>query len=190
MRPGDVHTHVFAQQFPIVQPDGGLYDHLWQARERGVLFDLGHGGASFWFRNAVPAIAAGFPPDSISTDLHLSSLNGAALDTLHTLSKCIALGMPLSEAIYRTTVTPARAIRRPELGTLSEGAEADVAVLRWDDRPRSYSDCGRARLDGRGELACELTLRAGRIVWNPAGVGMPSWQDAPPSYWHVPALQN
>lgn len=190
MRPGDVHTHVFAQQFPIVQPDGGLYDHLWQARERGVLFDLGHGGASFWFRNAVPAIAAGFPPDSISTDLHLSSLNGAALDTLHTLSKCIALGMPLSEAIYRTTVTPARAIRRPELGTLSEGAEADVAVLRWDDRPRSYSDCGRARLEGRGELACELTLRAGRIVWNPAGVGMPSWQNAPPSYWHVPALQN
>ena len=61
MRPGDVHTHVFAQQFPIVQPDGGLYDHLWQARERGVLFDLGHGGASFWFRNAVPAISAGFP---------------------------------------------------------------------------------------------------------------------------------
>ena len=61
MRPGDVHTHVFAQQFPIVQPDGGLYDHLWQARERGVLFDLGHGGASFWFRNAVPAISAAFP---------------------------------------------------------------------------------------------------------------------------------
>jgi dihydroorotase len=191
MRPGDVHTHVFAQQFPIVQPDGGgLYDHLWHARERGVLFDLGHGGASFWFRNAVPAIAAGFPPDSISTDLHLSSLNGAALDTLHTLSKCIAMGMLLSEAIYRTTVTPARAIRRPELGTLAEGAEADVAVLRWDDRPRSYSDCGRARLEGRGELACELTLRAGRVVWNPAGLGMPDWQDAPPSYWHVPALQT
>jgi len=70
----------------------------------------------------VPALAAGFPPDSISTDLHLSSLNGAALDTLHTVSKCIAMGMPLAEAIERTTVTPARAIRRPELGTLSEGA--------------------------------------------------------------------
>ena len=84
MRPGDVHTHVFAQQFPIVTPDGGVYDYLWQARDRGVLFDLGHGGASFWFRNAVPAIEHGFPPDSISTDLHLSSLNGAALDTLNT----------------------------------------------------------------------------------------------------------
>ena len=150
MRPGDVHTHVFAQQFPIVQPDGSLYDHLWQARERGVLFDLGHGGASFWFRNAVPAISAGFPPDSISTDLHLSSLNGAALDTLHTVSKCIAMGMPLREAIYRTTVTRRARIRRAEQGTLSEGWEADVAVLRWIDSPRQYVDCGRARLTGPG----------------------------------------
>jgi dihydroorotase len=191
MRPGDVHTHVFAQQFPIVQGagEGQLFDHLWKARERGVLFDLGHGGASFWFRNAVPAIAAGFPPDSISTDLHLSSLNGAALNTLHTLSKCIAMGMPLQEAIFRSTVTPARAIRRPELGTLSEGADADVAVLRWVERPRSYADCGRARLDGSGELECAMTLRAGRVVWDPGGLSMPIWTDAPPAYWHVPSLQ-
>jgi dihydroorotase len=190
MRPGDVHTHVFAQQFPIVRPDGSLYDYLWQARARGVLFDLGHGGASFWFRNAVPAITAGFPPDSVSTDLHLSSLNGAALDTLHTVSKCVAMGMPLQEAIYRTTVTPARAIGRPELGTLSEGAEADVAVLRWVDRPRGYVDCGRARLQGQGELASIATLRAGRIVWDPGGLSMPEWQDAPPAYWKIPSVQS
>jgi dihydroorotase len=190
LRRGDIHTHVFAQQFPIVQSDGELYDHLWQARERGVLFDLGHGGASFWFRNAVPAIKAGFPPDSISTDLHLSSVNGAALDTLHTVSKCVAMGMPLQEAIFRTTVTPARAINRPDLGTLSEGAEADVAVLRWVDRPRAYADCGRARLDGSGELECALTLRAGRTVWDPGGLSMPHWQDAPSAYWRVPTLQE
>jgi dihydroorotase len=190
LRPGDVHTHVFAQQFPIVTPEGGVYDHLWQARERGVLFDLGHGGASFWFRNAVPALAAGFPPDSISTDLHTSSLNGAALDTLHCVSKCIAMGMPLAEAIYRTTVTPARAIRRPDLGTLSPGAEADVAVLRWVDLPRSFADCGRARLPGQGELACDMTLRAGRIVWDPTGLSMPEWTSAPAAYWNIPALQS
>jgi dihydroorotase len=190
MRPGDVHTHVFAQQFPVVTPEGGVYDHLWRARERGVLFDLGHGGASFWFRNAVPALAAGFPPDSISTDLHISSLNGAALDTLHCVSKCMAMGMPLSEAIYRTTVTPARAIRRTELGTLSVGAEADVAVLRWVDRPRGFADCGRARLQGAGELECDMTLRAGRIVWDPTGLSMPNWTEAPPAYWNVPALQS
>jgi dihydroorotase len=167
-----------------------VYDHLWRARERGVLFDLGHGGASFWFRNAVPALAAGFAPDSISTDLHVSSLNGAALDTLHCASKCIAMGMPLAEAIYRTTVTPARAIRRPDLGTLSVGAEADVAVLRWVDQPRAFADCGRARLQGQGELACDMTLRAGRIVWDPSGLSMPEWQSAPAAYWNVPALQG
>ena len=123
---------------------------MWKARERGVLFDLGHGGGSFWFRNAVPALREGFPPDSISTDLHMGSVNAAVLNTLHTASKCLAMGMPLQEVIYRTTVTPARAIRRPELGTLSEGAEADVAVLRLLPGPASYIDCGRARLDGRG----------------------------------------
>jgi dihydroorotase len=190
MRPGDVHTHVFAQQFPIVHADGRVQDHMWQARERGVLFDVGHGGGSFWFRNAAPAYAAGFAPDSISTDLHLSSLNGAALDTLHTVSKCIAFGMPLNEAIHRATVTPARAIRRPDLGSLSEGAEADVAVLHWIDQPRGFADCGRAKLVGRGELACMLTLRAGSVVWDPSGIGMPIWQDAPAAYWHVPALQQ
>jgi len=190
MRPGDVHTHVFAQQFPIVDTDGHVQGHMWEARERGVLFDVGHGGASFWFRNAAPAYAAGFPPDSISTDLHLSSLNGAALDTLHTVSKCIGFGMPLKEAIYRTTVTPARAIRRPDLGALSEGAEADLAVLRWIDQPRGFADCGRAKLVGQGELACMLTLRAGSVVWNPSGLGMPMWQEAPTAYWHVPVLQQ
>ncbi len=190
MRPGDVHTHVFAQQFPIVHTDGRVQDHMWEARQRGVLFDVGHGGASFWFRNAVPAYAAGFPPDSISTDLHLSSLNGAALDTLHTVSKCVAFGMPLMEAIYRTTVTPARAIRRPDLGSLSEGSEADLAVLRWIDEPRGYVDCGSAKLVGQGELACVLTLRAGQVVWNSSGISMPTWQEAPPAYWNVPALQH
>jgi dihydroorotase len=100
------------------------------------------------------------------------------------------MGMSLREAIFRVTEAPARAIRRPGLGTLSEGHEADVAVLHWVDRPRGYVDCGHARLDGPGELACLLTLRAGRVVWNPTGLGMPRWPDAPPAYWHVPALQS
>ncbi|MDQ6671708.1 MAG: amidohydrolase family protein [Chloroflexota bacterium] len=99
--------------------------------------------------------------------------------------------MPLQEAIHRTTVTPARAIRRPELGTLSEGAEADVAVLRWEaDASRRYVDRGRARLSGRGALACAMTLRAGRIVWDPGGISMPDWRDAPAAYWNVPSLQG
>ena len=163
---------------------------MWQARERGVLFDLGHGGGSFWFRNAVPALQQGFPPDSISTDLHMGSVNAAVLNTLHTAAKCLAMGMPLQEVVYRCTVTPARAIRRPELGTLSEGTEADVAVLRHLDVPASYIDCGRARFDGQGKLECALTLRAGQIVWDPTGLSMPSWEDAPERYWRVPGLQT
>ncbi|HEX2035944.1 MAG TPA: amidohydrolase/deacetylase family metallohydrolase [Chloroflexota bacterium] len=190
MRPGDIHTHVFARQFPIVREDGSLYDHLWQARERGVLFDLGHGGASFWFRNAVPALRQGFPVDSISTDLHMGSVNGAVLNTLHTASKVLAMGMPLSEVIYRCTVTPARAIRRPDLGTLAVGAEADVAVLRHLTGPYSYTDCGRARLDGQGKLECALTVRAGQVVWDPGGLSMPLWEQAPAPYWEIPSLQR
>jgi dihydroorotase len=196
MRPGDIHTHVFAQQFPILTEEGPqrqnprVQDYMWQARERGVLFDLGHGGGSFWFRNAVPALHQGFPPDSISTDLHMGSVNAAVLNTLHTASKCLAMGMPLQEVIYRSTVTPAQAIRRPDLGTLSEGAEADIAVLRHLEGPYSYIDCGRARFDGQGKLECALTVRAGQIVWDPTGLSMPQWQEAPDRYWRVPDLQG
>jgi dihydroorotase len=190
MRPADIHTHVFAQQFEIVDGAGVVQDYLWRARERGVHFDLGHGGGSFWFRNAVPALRQGWPPDSISTDLHMGSVNAAVLNTLHTASKLLAMGMPLQEVIYRTTVTPARAIRRPALGTLSEGAEADVAVLRHLEGPFSYIDCGRARLDGRGKLECVMTLRAGQIVWDPSGRSMPLWEEAPEAYWRVPRLQR
>ncbi|MDQ3656284.1 MAG: amidohydrolase family protein, partial [Chloroflexota bacterium] len=76
LRPGDIHTHVFAQQFPIIDEHGQVFDHLRQARERGVVFDVGHGAGSFWFRNAVPAIQQGFIPDSISTDLHTGNVAG------------------------------------------------------------------------------------------------------------------
>ena len=196
MRPGDIHTHVFAQQFPILTEEGPhrtnpkVADHMFAARERGVLFDLGHGGGSFWFRNAVPAWHGGFAPDSISTDLHMGSVNAAVLNTLFTASKMMAIGMPLAEVIYRCTVTPARAIRRPDLGTLSPGADADVAILRKLDGPYSYTDCGRARFTGQGKLECSITLRAGQVVWDPTGLSMPQWEQAPDRYWRVPSVQG
>jgi len=162
---------------------------MFAARERGVLFDLGHGGGSFWFRNAVPAWQGGFAPDSVSTDLHMGSVNAAVLNTLFTASKMMAIGMPLQEVIYRCTVTPAKAIRRPDLGTLSPGAEADVAVLRTLEGPYSYTDCGRARFTGQGKLECALTLRAGQVVWDPTGLSMPPWENAPDRYWRVPVVR-
>ena len=94
LRPGDIHTHVFAQQFPVIDDHGKVFDHLFRARERGVIFDLGHGAASFWFRHAAPAIREGFVPDSISTDLHTGNLNGPVIDMVTTMSKLLAMGVP------------------------------------------------------------------------------------------------
>jgi dihydroorotase len=176
LRPGDIHTHVFAQQFPVIDDEGKVFDHLFRARERGVIFDLGHGAASFWFRNAAPAIRQGFVPDSISTDLQTGNLNGPVIDMATTMSKMLAMGVPLTEVIARSTVAPAREIGRPELGTLTPGAEADVAVLAVDEGKFGFVDCGRTRLEGAQRLRCVLTLRAGEVVYNPDGFGVPSWQ--------------
>lgn len=189
LRPGDIHTHVFAQQFPIVDAGGKLHQHLFRARERGVRFDLGHGAASFWFRNAVPALEQGFPPDTISTDFHMGNVNGPVVSMLRTMSKCLAMGMPLREVVERSTVAPARLVGHPELGTLSPGAEADVAVFRLESGRFGYADCGRARIEGSQDLQCALTVRAGRVVYDPSGLAMPLWRDAPAAYWVTPDLQ-
>ncbi len=187
LRPGDIHTHVFAQQFPIIDPNGRVYDFLWAARDRGIIFDVGHGAASFWFRNAAPAIAQGFWPDSISTDLHTGNLNGPVIDLLTTMNKILNLGIPLGEVIARATVAPAREIGRPHLGTLSPGAEADVAVLALEHGEFSFVDCGQTTLTGTQRLTCVLTIRAGAIVYNPRGLGLPRWEtvthEPVPSGW-------
>ena len=191
LRPGDIHTHVFAQQFPILDERGRVNAHMLRARERGVVFDLGHGAASFWYRNAVPAIAQGFLPDSISTDLHAGNVNGPVFDMLTTLNKCLAMGIPLEGVIARATAAPAREIGHPELGTLAVGGVADIAVFQLDaGGPFSFVDCGRARLVGDRRLVCRLTLRAGRAVYNPSGLGLPPWGDASDAYWWDPAQRR
>jgi dihydroorotase len=190
LRPGDIHTHVFARQFPIVDEQGEVYDYLWRARERGVIFDLGHGAGSFWFRNALPALRDLFPPDSISTDLHMGNINGPVVSMLNTMSKYLSMGMPLQEVIRRSTVTPAREIGHPELGTLTPGAEADVAVLKRLEGTFSYADCGRAKMVGRDKIECLMTIRAGEIIYDPTGLSMPAWEEAPEPYWEIPGVQT
>jgi dihydroorotase len=186
LRPGDIHTHVFAQQFPILSSAGKVNDFLFAARQKGILFDLGHGAASFWFRNAVPAFQGGFPPDTISTDLHMGNINGPVVSMLNTMSKFLSMGMPLEEVIWRSTSLPAQIIHRPDLGTLSAGASADVAVLKMLEGEFGFSDCGKARMAGRSRLECMLTLRAGQVVYDPGGLSMPDWQEAPAAYWQMP----
>ena len=185
MQPGDIHTHVYAQQFPILNERDEPADFMFEAREKGIIFDLGHGAGSFWFRLAIPAYAGGFGPDSISTDLHIGNVNGVVHDMLNTMSKLLCMGMSLQEVIYRSTVTPAREIGHPELGTLSVGAEADVAVLRVDQGDFGYVDCGGARMNGKQMLGCEMTIRAGDIVYDLNGRSAPAWQEAPPAYWQI-----
>lgn len=190
LRPGDIHTHIYAQQFPILNDQGRVSDFLFTAREKGIRFDLGHGAASFWFRNAVPATQGGFPPDSLSTDLHMANINGPVVGMATTMSKFLNMGMALQEVIRRSTTVPAHMIGRPALGSLSVGSEADVAVFRLQEGLFGFADCGRARLTGSRRLECILTLRAGQVVYDPGGLTMPEWPQAPAEYWISPDLQK
>jgi dihydroorotase len=166
LRPGDMATHMFRGPVPYIGADGQLLDYLGQARTRGVLFDVGHGGGSFVFRTMVPTVQQGFYPDTISTDLHTGSMNGGMMDMLTTMSKFLVAGMPLQAIIRASTDTPARVIQRPELGHLAVGAEADVAVLRVLEGDFGYADGARGTLKGDRRLVCELTLRGGRVAWD------------------------
>jgi dihydroorotase len=185
MRPGDIHTHVFAQQFPVLDEAGKPNKFMFEARERGIIFDVGHGAGSFWFRQAVPAMHNGFMPDSISTDLHTHNVHGVVIDMQLTMSKILNIGMPLQEVIYRSTVTPANEIGHSELGNLSVGAEADVAVFALRQGDFGFMDCGNAKLRGDKKLECQMTLRAGEIVFDPNALSAPNWQDAPADYWKI-----
>ncbi|HVM74219.1 MAG TPA: amidohydrolase/deacetylase family metallohydrolase [Candidatus Saccharimonadales bacterium] len=187
-RPGDIHTHVFAQQFPILLDDGKLNPILNEARQRGVIFDVGHGGGSFWFRNAAPAVKQGFIPDSMSTDLHTG--NYLILSFANVLSKFRSMGVPLDDLIKRATVNPANEIHRPDLGTLSIGKEADIAVLEEQHGKFGYIDCGWARLDGDYRITARMTLRAGRILYDPSGLSMVEWEKARKQYFTSPGMGN
>ena len=175
LSPGDIHTHLYAAHIPLLDDDKQVNGYVREARERGVIFDTGHGAGSFWFRIAAAAMAQGFPPDTISTDLHKASrmLPNATMPI--TMSKFLALGMSLQEVIYRSTQKSAEVIRRPELGHLTPGAEADIAVLAVHEGDFGFVDSGRARMPGRQKLECELTVRAGQIVWDLNGRSRPDW---------------
>jgi len=177
MEPGDIHTHLYAAHIPLLDGDRKVNGYVREARERGVIFDTGHGGGSFWFRIAVPAMEQGFPPDTISTDLHKSSRLAPDAVMPTTMGKFLAMGMPLTEVVYRSTQKPSQVLRRPELGHLSPGAEADIAVFDLREGDFAFTDSGRARLDGDRRLECELTVRAGQILWDRNGRSRRLWSE-------------
>lgn len=175
LRPGDIYTHAFYVPVPMLDDNGRLLPYLFEARKRGVLFDVGHGGAAFEFRQAVPAVKQGFPPDVISTDIHSGSINAGMKDQLNVMSKFLNMGMTLDDIIYRSTWNPARIIHREQLGHLSVGALADIAVLRLEKGPFAFVDSWGARMDGAQRLLCELTVASGLVVWDLNGRTRERW---------------
>lgn len=182
LRPGDIYTHVYSGLRGELDPSGHANPGLFEGRRRGVVFDVGHGGGSFVWRIAVPIIREGFWPDSISTDLHAGDMNTGVKDMLSVMSKFLALGMPLDQLIACSTWNPAREIKQTQLGHLSVGAAADVAVLRLEQGDFGFMDVYGARMRGDRRLSCEMTLRDGRIVYELNGLSRPDWASLPKDY--------
>jgi dihydroorotase len=175
IRPGDISTHMYRDMVPILDAQGKVLPYLFEARKRGVIFDVGHGGGSFLFSQAVPAIQQGWVPDSISTDLHIGSMNSGMKDMLNLMSKFLNMGISLQDVIRDSTSNPAKEIKHPELGTLSVGSDADIAVLRLEQGHFGFVDSSGARMSGDRKLICELTVRDGQVVWDLNGLAGEDW---------------
>jgi dihydroorotase len=182
LRPGDIYTHLYSGLRNEQLESGKVNPALWEGRKRGVIFDVGHGGGSFLWRIAAPAMKEGFVPDSISTDLHIGSMNAGMKDMLNVMGKFLAMGMSIDDVILRSTWNPAREIKREELGHLAPGAAADVAVLRLEKGAFGFVDMHGARLLGTQKLTCELTLRDGKVVYDLNGITRPDWDKLPRDY--------
>ena len=182
LRPGDMYTHMYLPAVPMFDKDGKVRQYLLDGRKRGVLFDAGHGGGSFVFRYAVPAIKQGFIPDSISTDLHASSMIGGMKDMTNVMSKFLNMGMSLEQVIRASTWHPARQIKRMELGNLSVGMTADVAVFSLQKGKFGFTDVYGAKLEGTQMITSELTFKAGKMYWDLNGLARQAWDKLPKEY--------
>ena len=183
LRPGDIFTHAFAQlesREAIVDEKGNLRPFVKEAQKNGTIFDVGHGGGSFRFSQAIPALKSGFIPNTISTDIHTGSMNAGMKDQLNVMSKFLNIGMTLQQVIAASTWHPAQVIKREELGHITAGAGADVAVFALQKGKFGYIDSGGFALQGTQKLQCELTIRDGKIVYDLNGISRPLW-DAPQS---------
>lgn len=185
LRPGDIYTHLYSGLRNELLANGKVNPALFEARKRGVILDMGHGNGSFFWAVATAGFAQGLMPDVISTDLHLRSWMMGMKDMNNCMSKALNLGMSLQEVIRRSTVAAAKAIQRPELGTLSVGAEADVAVLRLETGSFGFLDSRMERRQFSKRLSTELTLRAGKAVYDLNGLAAKEWV---PSQPHAPAI--
>jgi dihydroorotase len=188
LRPGDIYTHAYLRAVPMLDENGKVLPYLFAAQKRGVIFDVGHGAGSFSWAQAIPAVRQGFYPNSISTDLHVDSMNAGMKDMLNVASKFLNMGMPLDQVIARCTWNPAREIHREEFGHLTPGAVADIAVLRLEKGSFGFVDSARLRMDGTQKLGAEMTIKGGQVVWDLNGRASAQW-DSPPRSRVSPASQ-
>ena len=169
LRPGDILTHAF-NGLPncVIGRDGRVRREFWDLRDAGVWVDVGHGSGSFSFRTAEQALAEGFYPDSISTDLYQANLAGPVFDQVTTLSKFLALGMSLPEVILRATHNPARMVgREGEFGGLRPGIDQDAAVLELQHGPVCYMDSEGQAFTASVRLVAWRTIRRGTLMEAP-----------------------
>jgi dihydroorotase len=167
LRPGDILTHAF-RPFPNspATAQGTVKRAVIEARQRGVLFDIGHGKGSFAFKTARAMLANGFLPDTISSDVHALCINGPAFDQVTTMSKFLCLGMPLTQVIAASTVNAAFALKRPELGSLKPGSVGDATILSVKEGRFDYVDVVGEQLTGDRRIVSEGVVLAGRW-WHP-----------------------
>ncbi|WP_306550585.1 amidohydrolase/deacetylase family metallohydrolase [Daejeonella sp.] len=187
-RPGDIYTHAFGGN-GSTSPNGreSIVDvttnkvkpYVIKAQNRGIIFDVGFGGSSFLFNQGTPAIKSGFYPNSISTDLHTGSMNNAMKNMPNIMSLFMAMGMDLQSVIKASTWNPAQQIKRPELGNLSIGSEADIAI--FTVRNGNFGYYARdGKIAGKQRLETEMTIRAGKIVYNLNAIAEPNILPNPP----------
>ena len=182
MRPGDIYTHSYCtatDRTSLLDEQGTVRPYVWEAQKKGVRFDVGHGGGMFHFTSVIPAVKQGFLPNSFGTDLHRSSMNSGMKNMLDIMSKFLNMGMSFQDIIFRATWNSASSIKRDDLGHLSEGAVADVAVISIRKGKFGFIDTKNTRLEGDQRLEAELTIRAGRIVWDQNGISAQSMQKKP-----------
>jgi len=177
LRPGDIFTHAYAY-FPksreaVVDENGKVKPFVFAAQKRGIIFDVGHGGGSFRWSQAIPSIKQGFIADAISTDLHTGSMNGGMKDMSNLMSKFLNMGLSIQDVILRSTWNPAQIIKRPDLGHLSVGSEADVGIFSVSKGNYGFLDINGEKMKGTQKLVAELTIRAGKVVWDLNGIAVP-----------------
>jgi dihydroorotase len=176
MRAGDIYTHCYSGHRGELGEDGKVNPAFVMGRKRGVIFDVGHGGGSFYWNIASPLTEQGFWPDSVSTDLHTGSMNAGMKDMANVMSKMLTMGAPLDDVIRWSTWNPAREVKRPDLGHLDEGGEADITVFRLERGSFGFVDSAGASRRGDQKLTAEVTIRAGRVRWDLNGLAATDWK--------------